>query len=306
MFASAASTCDDAQPSGDTGHVIGIRLTGKTISAAVFTKCLANFVDLISDVDRAVSKQPKGSIRWELQRLQKNSPAIVEFAAISKSKATDYIHAVQLSVLDGLDKLAERPEQPESYSYSALESTRSLAEQAKKLTGLTIYSDARHSFVDQRVFNNIGYLVASGTVSLGSIRGSLDAITVHDGHEFRVWPSMTKRAVTCRFKKSVTTMLLNDGSDYHSQVQYASADEDEGDAQPDVADRGGHVPEQAVQQGADPDHGDDRSDDRTPAERRGRRGNADEGRLWHAQYQQHQCAWRGVAAEWPAQCERHH
>lgn len=183
--------------------MIGIRLTGKTISAAVFAKCLASFVDLISDVDRAVSKQPRGSIRWELQRLQKNSPAIVEFAAIPKSKTTDYIHAVQLSILDGLDQLAERPEQPESYSYSALESTRNIAEQAKKLTRLTIYSDARHSFVDQRVLNNIGYLVASGTVSLGSIGGSLDAITVHDGHEFRVWPSMTKRAVTCRFKKSM-------------------------------------------------------------------------------------------------------
>lgn len=183
--------------------MIGIRLTGKTISATTFARCVANFVDLISDVDRAVSKQPRGSIRWELQRLQKSSPAIVEFAAISMSKTTDYIHAVQLSILDGIDKLAEGPEQPESYSYSALESTRNMAEQAKKLTGLTVYSDARQSFVDQRVLNNIGYLVTSGTVSLGSISGSLDAITVHDGHEFRVWPSMTKRAVTCRFKKSM-------------------------------------------------------------------------------------------------------
>src|SRR5947209_2838105 len=134
------------------GCMIGIRLTGKNISAPVFTKSVASFVDLISDVDCAVSKQPRGSIRWELLTLRKSSPAIVEFAAVSRSKTQDYVQAVQLSILNGLDKLSEGPEQPEHYSYSALEKARSMAEQAKKLTGLTIYSEGRQSFVDQRVF----------------------------------------------------------------------------------------------------------------------------------------------------------
>jgi hypothetical protein len=182
--------------------MIGIRLTGN-ITAQVFAKSIANFVDLISDVDSAISEHSRGSIRWDLLSLRKSSPAIVEFAPVSRSKGKDYTDTVQLSILDGLDKLSERPEQPEYYSYSALEKTRSIAEQAQKLKSVTIYSEAHESFVDQRVFNNVGYLIESGTVSLGSVRGSLDAITVHDGHEFRIWPEETRRPVTCRFKKSM-------------------------------------------------------------------------------------------------------
>jgi hypothetical protein len=74
--------------------MIGIRLTGKNISADVFTKSLANFLDLISNIDCAVSKQSKGSIRWELLTLRKSSPAIVEFAAVPRSKANDYAQVV--------------------------------------------------------------------------------------------------------------------------------------------------------------------------------------------------------------------
>jgi hypothetical protein len=185
--------------------MIGIRLTGKKISASVFTKSVASLVDLIKDVDRAISRKSGGRIRWDLLTLGKSSPAVVEFAAVSRSKSNDYIAEVQLSILHGLEQLAEGPEQPEHYSYSALENVRTIAEQSAKLTGIAIYSDAgQSSFVDQRVFNNVEYLIASGTVSMGSVRGSLDAITVHDGHEFRIWPSpMTKQAVTCRFKKSI-------------------------------------------------------------------------------------------------------
>src|ERR1700685_4459930 len=110
------------------GCMIGIRLTGKNISAAVFTKSLASFFDLITDVDCAVSRQTRGSIRWELLTLRKSSPAVVEFIAVPKSKAEDNSGAVELSVLEGLDKLSERPEQPEHYSYTALEKAREMAE----------------------------------------------------------------------------------------------------------------------------------------------------------------------------------
>jgi len=186
--------------------MIGIRFTGK-VSAGVFTKSLNNFYDLINDVERAVSKQSRGSLGWDLAALSKNSPAIVEYAPVLRSKTKDYAEKVQFSILDGLDRLSERPEHPENYSYSALENARNIAEQSRKVKGLVIYSEAHQSLVDQRLFNNVEYLIATGTVSLGSIRGSLDAITVHDGHEFRIWPAVTKQAVTCRFKKSMLAQV---------------------------------------------------------------------------------------------------
>src|ERR1700678_3303446 len=101
------------------GCMIGIRFTGK-VSAGVFTKSLNNFYDLINDVERAVSKQSRGSLGWDLDRLSKNSTAIVECAPVLRSKAKDYAERVQFSILDALDRLWERPEHPAIYSYSGV------------------------------------------------------------------------------------------------------------------------------------------------------------------------------------------
>jgi len=114
---------------------IGLQLNGKQdrISAAAFITSLNAFHALITDVDRVVSQRRNGGVFWELGALRRNSPAIIEFAGIARPKAGPlYADAVQLSILDGIDHLAEVPEQPEGYSYSALKSVRTLADQATK------------------------------------------------------------------------------------------------------------------------------------------------------------------------------
>jgi len=190
--------------------MIGIQLAGKNgrISANVFIRSLNNFLDLIRDVDSILSHQSKGSVRWELATLQKNSPALVEFVGTSRIKTMDYSQAIQDSVIDGIEQLTERPEQPQFYSYSALRSVRTMAGQVKYLKSLNVFSESRRTYLTSRVFSNVEYIIGTGTKSLGSVRGSLDAITVHAGHEFRIWSVKTKRPITCRFDKAMLPEVI--------------------------------------------------------------------------------------------------
>lgn len=189
--------------------MIGIQLAGKKdrIRADVFVRALSSFLDLLKDVDSIVSKQIRGSVHWELAVLQKNSPAVAEFAGVSHIQQMDYSQAIQESVLDGLEQLTERPELPQFYSYSALRRVRQISEQSKHLKWLSVYAGSRRTMLTERVSTNIEYLLASGSKSLGSIRGSLDAIIVHSGHEFRIWSPKWPRPVTCRFEKTMLSRV---------------------------------------------------------------------------------------------------
>jgi hypothetical protein len=185
--------------------MIGLQLAGKNdrISATVFGRSFNNFLDLLKDVDSMVSRQSKATVRWELATLKKDSPALIEVAGVSRIKEMDYSQAIQESLLDGLEQLRQRPEQPQFYSYSGLRTAQQMAEQARSLKWMSVFAGKRRAFLDERLFTNVEYLTANGSKSLGSIRGSLDAIIVHAGHEFRVWSPKWKRPVVCHFHRDM-------------------------------------------------------------------------------------------------------
>ncbi len=185
--------------------MIGIQLAGKkdNIPANVFIRSLNSFFDLIRDVDSLLSKETKGSVRWELVSLKKSSPALIEFTGVSRIEKMDYSLAVQQSVIDGIEQLAERPEQPQFYSYSALTRVKRMAEQAQYLKWMSVFADDRKILLDKRIVATVEYIIGTGSRSLGSVRGSLDALMVHGGHEFRIWSSKRAKPITCRFKPEI-------------------------------------------------------------------------------------------------------
>jgi hypothetical protein len=191
--------------------MIGIQISGKNdrLLATAFIRSLNNFLELVKDIDSIISRQPRGSVRWEVVALQKSSPALVELAGVSRVKTMDYVPAIQQTVIDGIEQLTDRPEQPQFYSYSALKKVRSMAEQAKHVKSLSIFTDSRRAYLTPRVFNNVEYIIGTGSRSLGSVRGSLDAITVHTGHEFRIWSPKTKRPITCKFERTMLPEVID-------------------------------------------------------------------------------------------------
>ncbi len=185
--------------------MIGIQLAGKNdrISATVFGRAFSSFLDLLKDVDSMVSRKRGGAVRWEIATLKKESPALIEVVGISKTKEMDYSQAIQESLIEGLEQLKQRPEQPKFYSYSGLVRAQRMAEQAARLAWMSVFAGSRRTFLDDTIYKHVEYLTASGSKSLGSVRGSLDAIIVHRGHEFRVWSPKWKRPIVCHFDRQI-------------------------------------------------------------------------------------------------------
>jgi len=185
--------------------MIGIQISGKNdrISAELFVRSISNFLNLIKEVDSVVSERRRGSVRWEIAKLEMHSPAVVEFVGNSRIATMDYSRAIEESVLDGMEQLMERPEQPQFYSYSAMQRAQGIAGVVPRVNWVQVFGDSRRASIDTRLFSNVEYIIGSETKSLGSVRGSLDAIMVHSGHEFRVWSPKSKRPITCRFAKEM-------------------------------------------------------------------------------------------------------
>ena len=114
-----------------------------------------------------MSGLPQGSTRWDLIALSKNSPALAEIAGASRLKVGDYVETIQLAVVTGVEMLSDRPQKPEYFSYSALTKVRRMAVQARRLDTLTVFAGEHRAVIDQRVSNNIDFLIGSGSVSLG-------------------------------------------------------------------------------------------------------------------------------------------
>jgi hypothetical protein len=83
-----------------------------------------------------------------------------------------------------------------------------MADQSKHLNWITVFAGDRRTVLTDRVSANVEYLIAAGSKSLGSVRGSLDAISVHAGHEFRVWSPKWKRPIVCHFDKAMLSEVM--------------------------------------------------------------------------------------------------
>jgi hypothetical protein len=78
-----------------------------------------------------------------------------------------------------------------------------MADQSKHLMWMTVFAGTRRTLLTDRISNNVAYLITSGSKSLASVRGSLDAIIVHSGYEFRIWSPKWKRPTVCHFDRSI-------------------------------------------------------------------------------------------------------
>ena len=149
------------------------------ITLRVFVSKLQTFLGFLQDFDSVLSDSPSGSMKWELSALRKASPPIV-----------------------GVTPVPERtPRMPDA----ALLKMKRLAVGAKRLGPSAVYVNGdgrarREEQITEATLKHVRELTDPKYEAYGSIVGKLESLSVHKGHEFRVWDQNTGKPVVCRFK----------------------------------------------------------------------------------------------------------
>ncbi len=174
-----------------------------------FIDAVRRFVKLLRELDASISRNPRGSVIWEIHSLQKSSPATVGFRQIPRThKQPEHVperaDEVKASCVSGIALLSKKPERLSTYSERALDQTEHLAKlrSADRFDDMRVINRNEEAAVSVSTLANIQTLRGPTFESAGSVVGKLEQINVHHGFEFRVWSESTGKPVTCRFDEA--------------------------------------------------------------------------------------------------------
>jgi hypothetical protein len=185
--------------------------THDEISLTVFIEALQNFLHALKDLDATLSKNTNGSLIWNVVRLEKNSPPLVGVAphqkpSFAKAGYPDLSRQVEAELIENARRLAAGGERSEFLSDAALKRLESLAQKTPAIGPIAIFQSdnganapKNETQITPQTLENVKRLTSVRYSAFGSIRGSLDAISVHKNYEFRVWDEKTRKPVTCKF-----------------------------------------------------------------------------------------------------------
>lgn len=180
--------------------------TENRITLKDFVDSLANFLSVLKNLDSAVSRRMYGSADWEVVRLEKNSAPLVGVQPFTRQGAEDVSFVVENQLIENAHLLT-KSERTEFMSDKALYSFGKLAEKTKKLGPMEVFINGTGTIkakadISENTFQGIQQLTTAKYYDFGTIQGSLDSISVHRAHEFRIWNDENKKSVLCRFNES--------------------------------------------------------------------------------------------------------
>jgi hypothetical protein len=185
--------------------------TQDEISLNVFIESLQNFLHALKDLDSAISRDVRGSLVWNVVRLEKNSPPLVGVAphqkpAFVKAGLPDFSSRVETELIESARQLSTTGDRSDLLSDSALTRLERLAGKTPIIGPMALFTSdngpsapKNQTQITPRTFENVKKLTRARYSAFGSIIGSLDAISVHRNYEFRVWDEKTRKPVTCKF-----------------------------------------------------------------------------------------------------------
>jgi len=180
-----------------------------------FWRATGNFLGLLQEVDSSVANRKNGNLLWRVTTLQNDpAPMIGVTPMLSPRRpGTDTGERVEREIISNIASLTERGERNRFLSDAALTRVEKLARTAPKMGESAIFIQANESIrltttVTVRTLNQVQDLTSPKSISFGTVVGSLDTISVHNGLEFRVWDEETKRPVRCYLHPKQRTQAM--------------------------------------------------------------------------------------------------
>ena len=173
------------------------------ISLESFVTVINNSFDILKDLDSVISRQPRGSLDWVIERVSADSIGI-EIESKARDPKIDYGRKVAEVYSDGIEIIRSEGITPPYFSDYCL---RRVWEVAKVLRGdganaLEIRDLIRHKSTefDAQIAATTSQLMSYSYQSFGSVEGTLEMISIHKPARFNVYHSISLRAVRCNLR----------------------------------------------------------------------------------------------------------
>ncbi len=189
-----------------SNNEIIIKIDGKTedIDAQPFINALNYSLEILQELDSAISMKRRGTLRWVIGILSRQSPAMVSVKSIPKSDTRDYSIDVINSYLNGLEQLKKGNTLPDNFTDDALNATKQLARISQNnIRSIEIMHQDRVVVVSEHIAVTIDELIGKSYSSTGSIEGILEMVTLHENTYFRVYDAIHGWGIPCYFDRKI-------------------------------------------------------------------------------------------------------
>lgn len=186
-----------------------LRIDGD-ISIEAFRQAIGNFMQLLHEVDEAISGQGQRSVRWKLADLRCGSPAVLTWVGeprrTKKGPVRDLSPMVGEAVISGMEKLERGEGRPPAFSDDALDATKQLAhlKMRRGITGVAITGEnadrkkqPKALDITERVAATVNEIIGPKYTAPGSVEGTLQAINSHGTLYFAICDSIWAGRVQC-------------------------------------------------------------------------------------------------------------
>lgn len=164
---------------------------------AVLEELVSDLKALLDDVSRMAEDRPS---EWQITRLALHSIDL----AVAPAQDSDRGERTIDAIINGFAMLSERVERPPFFTSRTLGSARRIANIGERY-GLTIIRGETELPISASVTQHVGRLLSARRHTFGSIIGRLEAISVHGGFRFSLYPTYGTK-IEC----SVDEALLRD------------------------------------------------------------------------------------------------
>ncbi len=206
-----------------------------------FGQLVATMIDvkgLLLDFDAALSRDPRGTLRWNVEVIEKRSPVVIGVSPVQSRQTVDpaifgvnFGSQVETAVIKDTARLTFEADRGDLVSDSAIGRYTRLAKRSRRIGDIAVYTDSRSVPINESTLTNIHRLVGTKSKSTGSVLGRLDTISVHRHNEIRIWDDNHQRPITCRYpaaleetvKASLRQRVLVSGVVSYNEIGRATA-----------------------------------------------------------------------------------
>jgi hypothetical protein len=187
-----------------------LRVEAEYISPGDFSAAVAEWVGLLYDLERELAPTRERALAWRITELGQGSWVVGAEAEATEDSA-DIGPYVARSLTRGL-ALIERGKRPPEY-------TDEMVERVGRLSSLVgngtraIHCDAptvQRTFTITRMTGaKVEAVIGEGYTSIGSIEGTIEALSIHGRPTFTVYDAVTGRAVRCELSDSMRRTVMS-------------------------------------------------------------------------------------------------